>query len=244
LYEFIWNEYCDWYIETAKARLYAKDDVRGRATAQYVLWYVLNNTLKLLHPFMPFITEAIWQCLPHDGLSIMVADWPAEQPELVDAAAEEQMALLMETIKAIRNMRAEVNVPPGKKSEVILLAAEELQPVFELNIQYVKTLAAAVPEIRTLSSEKPDNAMTAVVNGVEIYLPLKGLIDVEKESARLTKELDNLGKEIERIAGKLSNAAFVAKAPAEVIERERVKEQEYREKQAAINERLQYLAKL
>lgn len=244
LYEFIWNEYCDWYIETAKARLYNKEDAPGRATAQYVLWYVLNNTLKLLHPFMPFITEAIWQHLPHEGDSIMVSPWPDEQPDLVDAAAEEQMTLIMETIKAIRNMRAEVNVPPGKKSEAILQTSESLQKVFTENIQYIRSLGASEPSLALLSDEKPENAMTAVVSGVEIYMPLKGLIDVEKETARLNKEREGLVKEVERVAGKLSNESFVAKAPAEVIERERAKEREYREKLAAITDRLDYLAKL
>lgn len=245
LYEFIWNEYCDWYIELAKARLYNKEDLIGRRTAQYVLWYVLSNTLKLLHPFMPFITEHIWQHLPHEGISIIVASWPANQSELVSDQADRDMGAIMDTIKAIRNMRAEVNVPPGKKSEVILQITEESMPTFEANQGYLKVLAAAEPiTLMTLTEQKPENAMTAVVSGVEIYLPLKGLIDIEKESARLRKELEKLEKDLVRIAGKLANEGFVAKAPAEVIEKEKAKEQEYREKCSAINERLSYLAKL
>jgi len=246
LYEFIWNEYCDWYIEMAKARLYNKEAVEARNTAQYVLWYVLENTLKLLHPFMPFITETIWQHLPHEGQSIMIAQWPTDRSTLIDEEIEQQMNTMMETIKSIRNMRAEVNVPPGKKSEVILqIAAGELQQVFIDNLQYLKTLAAAEP-IQLVGAEeaKPENAMTAVVSGVEIYLPLKGLIDVEKESARLNKELASLDKEIARIDGKLSNEGFVAKAPAEVIAKEKAKAGEYQEKQTAIRERLAYLATL
>lgn len=246
LYEFIWNEYCDWYIEMAKARLYNKEDVQARSTAQYVLWYVLENTLKLLHPFMPFITESIWQHLPHEGQSIMVAEWPDDSSAFVSEEVEQQMSTIMETIKSIRNMRAEVNVPPGKKSEVILqIAADELQQVFANNIPYLKTLAAAEPVILLAADGvKPDNAMTAIVSGVEIYLPLKGLIDVEKESARLNKELATLDKEISRIEGKLSNEGFVAKAPGEVIEKEKEKAGEYQEKQNAIRERLAYLATL
>ena len=246
LYEFIWNEYCDWYIEMAKARLYNKEDASARATAQYVLWYVLEKTLKLLHPFMPFITETIWQILPHNGDSIMVADWPAEDLALLNEQVEQHMNTIMDTIKAIRNMRAEVNVAPGKKSEVILqVVASELQAVFENNLQYLKTLASAEP-ITLLSSDegKPDNAMTAVVIGVEVYMPLKGLIDVEKETARLNKELVGLDKELARIAGKLSNEGFVAKAPPEVISKEKAKAGEYQEKQTAIQERLVYLASL
>jgi valyl-tRNA synthetase len=246
LYEFIWNEYCDWYIEMAKARLYNKEAVEARNTAQYVLWYVLENTLKLLHPFMPFITESIWQHLPHEGQSIMVADWPVDSSTFINEDAEQQMATMMETIKSIRNMRAEVNVPPGKKSEVILqIATNELEQVFANNLQYIKTLAAA-ESVQLLGADeaKPDNAMTGVVSGVEIYLPLKGLIDVEKESVRLNKELSTLDKEIARIEGKLSNEGFVAKAPAEVIEKEKAKAEEYQEKQTAIRERLAYLATL
>ncbi|MDR7867198.1 MAG: valine--tRNA ligase [Sporomusaceae bacterium] len=246
LYEFIWNEYCDWYIETAKARLYDKEAAAARGTAQYVLWYVLGNTLKLLHPFMPFISEAIWQHLPHEGESIVRAAWPAPPAGLADDAAEANMGTIMETIKAIRNMRAEVNVPPGKKSEVILLAAAEQQAVLAANAQYVRTLAAAEPVtvLPLATAAKPENAMTAVVSGVEVYLPLRGLIDVEKETARLGKERESLEKEVARVAGKLANESFVAKAPAEVIEKERAKEREYREKLAAISERLEYLAKI
>jgi valyl-tRNA synthetase len=245
LYEFIWNEFCDWYIELAKARLYNKEDAVSRSTAQYVLWYVLGNTLKLFHPFMPFITEAIWQHLPHEGTSIIAADWPAAEPALYHDEAESYMTTIMEAIKAIRNMRAEVNVPPGKKSEVILLAADEMQSLIADNIQYFKSLAAAeTVEVRSLAGAKPENAMTAVVSGIEIYLPLRGLIDIEKETARLRKEVDGLDKEIARIAGKLANPGFVAKAPPEVIDKERAKEKEYQEKRAAILERLEYLAKI
>jgi len=246
LYEFIWNEYCDWYIEMAKARLYNKEDIPARTTAQYVLWSILEKTLKLLHPFMPFITETIWQHLPHNGHSIMVADWPTEDSTLLDEQVEQQMNTIMDVIKAIRNMRAEVNVPPGKKSEVILqVVASELQVVFEENLQYLKTMAAAEPIILLgLNAGKPENAMTAVVSGVEIYMPLKGLIDVEKETARLNKELAGLDKELARIASKLSNEGFVAKAPIEVISKEKAKAVEYQEKQTAIQERLAYLASL
>ncbi|MCE5285391.1 MAG: valine--tRNA ligase, partial [Pelosinus sp.] len=246
LYEFIWNEYCDWYIEMVKPRLYNKENAASRAAAQYVLWYVLENTLKLLHPFMPFITESIWQHIPHEGQSIMIAAWPKVEQVLKDEASEKAMNDMMETIKAIRNMRAEVNVPPGKKCDVILhLQSKAGENLFSANIQYIKTLAAAeTVEIFAAGAKKPDNAMTAVASGVEIYLPLKGLIDIEKETARLNKEIVSLDKELARLAGKLSNQGFVAKAPAEVIAKERAKEKEYQEKQTAIKERLAYLAKL
>ena len=246
IYEFIWNEFCDWYIELSKARLYNKEDSRARQTAQSVLCYVLENTLKLLHPFMPFITEEIWQHIPHEGDSIIVASWPVEQTTLTDKKAELNMEIVMETIKAIRNMRAEVHVAPGRKSEAILqLASAELVELFELNASYVKTLAAVEPlNVSLTTPEKPENAMAAVVSGVEIYMPLKGLIDVDKETARLNKELLTLDKELARVSGKLSNEGFVAKAPPDVIEKEKAKQQEFEEKVKAINERLSYLASL
>ena len=246
IYEFIWNEFCDWYIELSKARLYNKEDSRARQTAQSVLCYVLENTLKLLHPFMPFITEEIWQHIPHEGDSIIVASWPVEQTTLTDKKAELNMEIVMETIKAIRNMRAEVNVAPGRKSEAILqLASAELVQLFELNASYVKTLAAVEPlNVSLTTPEKPENAMAAVVSGVEIYMPLKGLIDVDKETARLNKELLTLDKELARVSGKLSNEGFAAKAPPDVIEKEKAKQQEFEEKVKAINERLSYLASL
>jgi len=246
LYDFIWNEFCDWYIELSKARLYDKENVRPRKVAQYVLGYVLEHTLRLLHPFMPFITEEIWQHIPHEGKSIMVADWPTGEEAKLDDASEVEMTTIMETIKAIRNMRAEVNAAPSKKTEVILhLSDESLTDVFAKNSGYLETLASA-KNVTILAKDdaKPENAMTAVVNGVEIYLPLAGLIDVEKETARLNKELATLDKEVSRLDKKLSNAGFIAKAPADIVEKEKEKLKGYEEKREAVKQRLAYLATL
>ncbi len=245
LYDFIWNEFCDWYIELTKARLYDKENERARNTALYVLSYVLEHTLRLLHPFMPFITEEIWQKVPHSDefKSIMVADWPTGDEQLIDEAAESHMTAIMETIKTVRNLRAEVNAAPGKKSEVILnFTDEELRPVFAANEGYLTALAAAEPvTIQPAGSDKPENAMAGVVNGVEIYLPLKDLIDVEKETARLNKEQEKLVKEIKRLEGKLGNAGFLAKAPADVVAGEKEKLAGYEEKMKAVVDRLEYL---
>ena len=247
IYEFIWNEFCDWYIELAKARLYDKENIRPRQTAQYVLGYVLERTLRLLHPFMPFITEEIWQHIPHDGISIMVAEWPGNDEaglaKLVNDDDEAAMTAIMESIKTIRALRLEVNAAPGKKSEVILnFTDEKLREVFAANEGYLTVLAAAEPvTMLAAGAEKPENAMTGVVNGVEIYLPLKGLIDVEKETARLNKELATLDKEISRLEKKLGNQGFLAKAPAEVVAGEQEKLKGYQEKQNAVKERLAYL---
>ena len=246
IYDFIWNEFCDWYIELSKARLYDKDNERPRNTALYVLNYVLERTLRLLHPFMPFITEEIWQHIPHEGISIMKANWPANEAEiagLINDADEASMMAVMETVKTIRALRLEVNAAPSKKSEVILNFSDAaLRDVFKANTGYLTTLASAEPvTLMEIGGENPENALTGVANGVEIYLPLKGLIDVEKETARLNKEMATLDKEISRLEKKLGNQGFLAKAPAEVVAGEQEKLKGYQEKQDAVKARLEYL---
>ena len=248
IYEFIWNEFCDWYIELTKARLYDKENARARNTALYVLSHVLEGTLRLLHPFMPFITEEIWQKVPHsDELkSIMVAQWPEGDEAYINDDIEARMTAIMETIKTVRNMRAEVGAAPSKKSELILSVADEaLRAVFTENQAYLDKLASSEPiTILPAGAEKPENAMAGVVNGVEIYLPLKGLIDVEKETARLQKEQEKLQKEIKRLNGKLSNEGFLSKAPEQVVAAEREKLVGYEEKLKAVESRIADLAKL
>ncbi len=245
IYDFIWGEICDWYIELAKPRLYNREDAAARATAQHVLAHVLTSAMQLLHPYMPFITEEIYQCLPHKAESIMISAWPQADPALVDAAAEKLMATIMESIKAIRNMRAEVNVPPSKRIPATIVAAEDLRGGVESHAAYVRQLGG-VSELTVLAAGAagPENAMAAVVRGAEVYLPLAGLIDVEKENQRLHKELDGIDKELARAEGKLGNATFMAKAPAEVIAKERARVSELQEKKSAIDERLRYLAAL
>jgi len=245
IYEFVWGELCDWYIEIAKPRLYNKENPAERATAQHVLCEVLGSAMKLLHPYMPFITEEIWQCLPHEGDSIMIAPWPKFQEELVDLEAEKGMSAIMDVVKAIRNMRAEVNAAPGRKAPAILFVDDSLRSIIEANGAYIKLLGT-VDELNIESSgcAKPENAMATVVNSIEVYLPLKGLIDVEKENTRLNKELEGLSKEIKRIEGKLSNAGFLAKAPAEVVANEKTKGEEIGQKMLAIKKRLEYLKTL
>jgi len=244
LYDFIWSEYCDWYIELAKPRLYGKENAADRQTAQYVLWSVLSNTLKLLHPFMPFITEEIWQALPHDGDSIMVSAWPTAQLPS-DPAAETTMSLAMDVIKAIRSIRAEMGVGPGKKSDVILAAGDPAYGDLETGREYIEQLGSVAGLTLTRElADKPRNAASAVVRGVEIYLPLKGLIDIGKEVDRLESELRTVAVEIERAAQKLANAGFLAKAPAEVVEKEKEKQAEYQEKEVKIKARISQLKEM
>lgn len=243
IYEFIWNEFCDWYIELVKPALYGKKDETSRKTAQYVLWFVLSGTMKLLHPMMPFITEEIWQHLPHEGDTIMLQKWPEYDPVLTDEVAVEQMAVVMEVIKAVRNIRGEMNVPPSRKAEVIIAATnKDNYSHLEGGLDYIENLAGASEIILQHSLDtKPDNAMSAITKGVEVFMPLKGLIDIEKEIARLDKELANLDKELVRVNGKLSNSGFLDKAPAEVIEKEREKQAEFLDKKRTIEDRLQGL---
>lgn len=245
IYDFIWSEVCDWYIEIAKPRLYNKEAAAERATAQHVLATVLVSAMKLLHPYMPFITEEIYQCLPHEAESIMISKWPVADESLVDLEAERGMNAIMDSIKAIRNMRAEVNANPGKKIPAIMLVSEDLREVVAHNDSYIKLLGGIDNlELRPLNGEKPENAMAAVVTGIEVYLPLAGLIDVEKETQRLSKELAAMEKDLQRAGGKLNNAGFLAKAPEDVIAKERAKYEELSGKIEAVKKRMAYLAEL
>ena len=245
IYDFIWGEVCDWYIELAKPRLYNKENAAERATAQSVLCKVLGDAMKLLHPYMPFITEEIWQHLPHEGKSIMIAPWPKADDKLIDDTVEKQMTVIMDSIKAIRNMRAEVNAAPGHKAPATVLVDEDLKDVFKAHGSYIQQLGTVDDlTIGGMDDTAPENAMAAVVNGAKVYLPLKGLIDVDKDLARLQKELDGAEKEAKRAAGKLSNQNFLSKAPAEVVEKEKTKQAEVLARIDGLKERMETLRKL
>ncbi|NLY89209.1 MAG: valine--tRNA ligase [Firmicutes bacterium] len=237
LYDFIWSEYCDWYIEAAKPQLKAGGTARRRT--QQVLVKVFRQIMVLLHPYMPFITEEIWQALPHEGESIMVEPWPEPDEKLINPEAEEKMGLLMEVTRAIRNIRAESRVEPGRKVEAILLAGPEEKKLLEENRLYLEVLAGLgqltlLPE----GSAKPEQAVSAVVSGVEVYLPLAGLVDLEMEKERLEKELAELEKEKERLGKKLANTQFLTKAPEAVVAKEKQKLAAVEEKYAKVSARL------
>lgn len=242
LYEFIWSEFCDWYIELAKPRLYGRTGQSDRVTAQHVISSVLKGTLELLHPFMPFITEEIWQNLPGRGLTIMRASWPVTRNELVDPGAENEMELMMEVTKAIRHIRSEMNVPPGRKAEVLLVAPEDnTRALVVKNTGNIEGLANAELKILPAMPDVPEQAAHAVTRGIEVFVPLKGLIDVDKEAARLEKELASVEKDLTRVKSKLVNPGFLGKAPADVVEKEKAKEEELSGKASAIKERLAML---
>lgn len=241
LYNFIWDDFCDWYIEMAKLPLYGEEEAAKRTTRS-VLAYVLDQTMRLLHPFMPFITEEIWQNLPHEGESITIAKWPKVKPELSDEEAAQEMKLLMEIIRSVRNIRAEVNTPLSKKIKMLVKAKDEtIVKVIEKNRAYIERFCNPEELQIGIHIEAPEKAMTAVVTGVEIILPIEGLINIEEEIARLQKEYERLHKEVERVQKKLSNEGFIKKAPEHVIREERAKEQDYLEKRAVVETRLKEL---
>ncbi len=225
LYDFIWDDFCDWYIELVKPRLY-EDTNPTNETAQKVLAYVLTNTMILLHPFMPFITEEIWQHLPHDGETIMRATWPTYKEDFVFETEDKQMTMIMEAIKAIRNTRSSMNVPPSRKAKLYIKTAEK--DIFELGENFFKKLASA-SEILFTDEEIKDNTVSVVTDGAVLYLPVGDLVDVEKERERLTKEKETLEAEVKRVQGKLNNPGFTAKAPAHLVEEERQKGIKYQE---------------
>ncbi|MBO4779762.1 MAG: valine--tRNA ligase, partial [Selenomonadaceae bacterium] len=247
LYEFIWFEFCDYYIELTKARLYG-DDAQAKATALYVLAKVLETALRLLHPFMPFLTEVIRQKLPNAQGSIMLAPYPTidELKDLISAEDEniKQVAnLILNIVKTVRNLKSEIGIDSRKKTAVVLkLTRSEFADVLKSHARYLTDLAAADPVI--FADEKPAHAMSSVVDGAEIYLPLEGLIDTEKEIARLTKELEKSRQFAASTSGKLNNERFISKAPAQVVQAEREKLAAANEKISSLEQRIAQLKNL
>ena len=234
LYDFIWDNFCDWYIEIVKPRLQNKDDKAANESAQKVLCYVLSGTMQLLHPFMPFITETIWQALPHDGPSVMVSKWPEYREELHFAKEAEQVETMMDTIRAIRTRRAEMNVPPSKRAQVILLTNE--REAYEAGTLFFGKLAyASEIEFVDKTPENADSMVSVVTKGATVYMPMGELIDFEKERARLEKEKAKVQKDIDFVMKKLNNPGFVAKAPEAVVAQEREKVAKYQELMDKLN---------
>lgn len=239
VHDFLWNEYCDWYIEMAKPRLLGQDDI-GKETVVSVLNYVLMDTLKLLHPFMPFITEEIFLSLPITEGSIMVSEWP-KAGRTYDAE-EKAMQNVMEIIRGIRNVRAEMNVPGNKKAEIKILATKDAKADYEMCAKYIERLAFG-SGIQYINDKKdvPDNAVSVIGTGAEAYMSLGELIDIEKEIARLDGEAKKLEGEIKRAEGKLANKKFVDQAPEKVVQEEKEKLKKYQEKLETIIERAKEL---
>lgn len=233
LYDFIWDVFCDWYIEIAKIRLNGEDEA-ARATVKAVLVYVMSNTLKLLHPFMPFITEEIWQTLPHEGDSIMVSPWPKAEKALTFAAEEAQMERIMAAIKAVRNRRAEMQVPPSKKAKVFIETA--YADTFEKGTVFFMRLAFANAVEIAEHFDGMEDAVSIITDGARIYIPMEELVDFKAELARLQKEKNAVQKELDMVNAKLGNARFVEKAPAAVVEGQRQAKAQLDEKMQLILE--------
>ena len=235
LYDFVWDVFCDWYIELSKARLSEKD-TEGNLVAQNVIAFVLDGILKLLHPFMPFITEEIYQSLPHDNESIMIAEYPVVNSSFDFAEDAAHMERVIAAIRAIRARRNEMNVPPSRKAKIFI--ATKYQSSFEGSEAFFKRLASAselaIAESFDAAALSTDDAVQIVTDSATVYLPMADLIDLEKEKARLTAELAKLDGEIERANKKLSNESFTAKAPAAVVEGERAKLAKYIENRAGV----------
>ncbi len=238
LNNFIWDDLCDWYIEFAKLSLYGADEQAKKKT-QSVLAYVLDRTLRMIHPFMPFISEEIWQHLPHDGETITLAAWPTYDAKFEAPDAVREMTLLMDMIRAVRNIRAEVNVPMSKKIELLVKPVDAgTETNIMSNVEYIERFCGTSKLEVSQQISAPNKAMSAIVTGAELYLPLAGLIDIAQEIARLEKEVEHLNKEVERVDKKLSNEGFMAKAPEKVVEEERAKQRDYSDKRDKVIARI------
>jgi valyl-tRNA synthetase len=241
IYEFIWGEYCDWYIEMTKMRLKGTDPVAADS-ARRVLAYVLEGCMRLLHPYMPFVSEAIWQYLPHRGQALIVAPWP--KAAALDEAAEEAMGALTELVRAIRNARSEYNVEPGRPIAAIVAAGARLGFLRSQAavLQSLAHIDGAQLRIEERLTSRPEKALTLVVGGYECYLPLAALVDLDQERARIKTEIARLTSEIARSEKLLGNAGFMAKAPPAVIQKERDKLADYAERCTKLEERLTSLS--
>jgi valyl-tRNA synthetase len=242
LYDFIWKEFCDWYIEFTKVRLYGAGDPLAKATAKYVLWETMDGWLRLLHPFMPFITEELWQHLPHEGSSLCLAAFPTADGTLLDEEAEREMALLMEVTTAIRRVRGEMNIPPA--TEIRLLShslnaweRKVLSAHRALLVPLVKASEWSVAE----SHDKPKASAVAVAGGVETFIPLEGVINIEQEAERLRRELAKVEKDLARVEKNLANPNFVNRARPEVVAAERTRREELEATRAAFVRNLRLL---
>ncbi|MCH5462068.1 valine--tRNA ligase [Lactobacillus sp. LC28-10] len=238
LYDFIWNDFCDWYIEMSKEIL-TGDDEKAKANTRNILAYVLDQTLRLLHPIMPFVTEKIWLTMPHEGKSLVTAKYPVLHDEFENAQAESQMANLIELIKAVRNIRAEANAPMSSEIDVLIKTDNhELANVFETNRDYIDRFIH--PKELTIGADvtAPKLAMTGIITDAEVYVPLAELVDLKDEAARLNKEIKKFEAEVDRAKKKLGNERFVANAPDDVVEGERQKQADNESKLKATQDRL------
>ncbi|MEK6647463.1 MAG: valine--tRNA ligase [Candidatus Firestonebacteria bacterium] len=252
IYNFFWHEFCDWYIELAKPRLkktgalftHPNDVQLSKQTAQYVLYYVLNGALRLLHPIMPFITEEIWHGLPAHSESIMIATWPEIVKGEINDKAEEEMNLLIEVITAIRNMRSELQISPAKKIEAIFNVEDEsTKKILEYNSSYLVEMAKLDRLLIAIKTDKPEDSAAIVVGRIIIYLLLSKIVDIEAQKNKLIKEIEKIKLGLEKLSARLSDEKFLQNAPVEVIGNDKKKQQEYIDKKTQLELHLQMLQK-
>jgi valyl-tRNA synthetase len=247
LYDFFWSEFCDWYIELAKDRLFSGTPEQ-RLAVQRILVFVLDTSLRLLHPMMPFVTEAIWRNLPlpeaDQAASLMIADWPeaADLARFSDEGAERSIALVQEVVVAIRAVRARYAVSPRLSLDVVVKAQEAERVLLEGEASLVSSLAGVGRLIVEPAAEKPAHSAVAVAGNLEVYVPLEGLVDFAAEAARLTKEREKYAVELERLEKKLSNEGFLAKAAPEIVEKDRARATELSEALVLVDSQLAELA--
>jgi valyl-tRNA synthetase len=241
IYDFIWDDYCDWYIELTKTRLQGEDE-DSKVRAQQVLCYVLTEMLKLLHPFMPFITEEIWQALPHEAgcteKFLMLQSWPVYREDLAFPQEEKAIEMIMDAVKAIRTRRSEMNVPPSKKAHLTIATAEG--DTFAAGIPFLKRLGYA-SEVTIVAPETETEAkgtVSVVTHVAKIAMPLAELVDLEKEKARLAKELKKNQAELDKLTTKLNNPGFLAKAPENVVAAEKERAEKLTALVAKLNEQV------
>ncbi|MFW6149376.1 MAG: valine--tRNA ligase [Atribacterota bacterium] len=245
IYEFSWNYFCDWYIELVKETLYQNVNTTERKTAQYVLWYVLDHILRLLHPFMPFITEEIWQKIPHKELSISVSRWPEYKKARIDSNIEELVIIIQEVIKTIRNIKAEMNIPLTRDIDVYMKVVDnKKEKLINDHLSYIKNLAHIQSFQVGASLEKPECSATGVLEDIEIFVPLKNVIDLSSEVQRLEKKLQKIEKEMIMANKKLNNSDFIQKAPEKVINKEKEKIKELTDIRDRIEKNLKALKSL
>ncbi|NIQ81872.1 MAG: class I tRNA ligase family protein, partial [Anaerolineae bacterium] len=237
LYDFLWSEYADWYIEISKPRLEGTE----RSPVQYVLWHVLETSVRLLHPFMPFITERVWQSIPHEGESIMIVPFPEVDDSQVDESVEHQMDTIMDVTRTIRNLRAELGVPHAKAvASIVVPSSSEAKRAIDTGRASIGTLAkvSKLELAETAPTDEQARFISAHLASGDVYIPVAGLIDLDREIARVANQLAEVEKELARSRGKLSNEQFMSRAPAHIVEKQRRIVQELDEKREKLEQRL------
>jgi valyl-tRNA synthetase len=245
LYQFVWHEVCDWYLELIKPTVTQSETNEEKAITQHTMLEVLSTSLQLLHPVMPFLTEEIWQKLPGTQESIMISSHPQYSADKIDVDAEEKMTVIIDVVNTIRTIRWEMNISPSQKVDVILVSQNaERREVLSQHLSYVQNLAKARQVTVSEQVQKPESAATGVAHEVEIFLPLKGIIDFTEEERRLNKELTKIEKEHATVSRKLSNKSFLEKAPPDIIAKEKNKAQDLGEKKGKLQASLNRIRKL